>query len=230
MRLRILFSAAGLVALCGCDSTDRVLFLTSTNMGINADVTSRTANIGYDRTEGVVGPAFVDTGDVPQVVAFIQSDLAVFNPKVKQLYATGAAAALATDSTLTKPNPLPPATGPRRVMFFGTTSNIGLKIGFAGDMPESINFGYKRKEMSLIPLHVANPDGSKPDIYPSVLASIDMAGTTGTLAQTGLSMTQFFATGVAATNLAVTPGVRKTFTRATNDAVERGVAVGQAII
>lgn len=33
--------------LAGCDTTDRAIFVTSTNIGINADATTRVVNLGY---------------------------------------------------------------------------------------------------------------------------------------------------------------------------------------
>jgi hypothetical protein len=116
--------------------------------------------------------------------------------------------------------------GTRRPLFFGTESNIGLKLGFTNSVPSSIKFGYDRQEVSIIPLR-ADPsetavksDGSKSkDIYPSVLATINMDLTTPSpvagsgqpstdFGSTGLAVTQFFATGSAARNLAKLPAIR----------------------
>ena len=103
---------------------------------------------------------------------------------------------------------------------------IGLKLGFTDSAPSSIKFGYDRQEVSIIPLG-ASPadttgrnDGSKhQDIYPSVLATMNMDLTTpstvsgggqptSAFGSTGLGVTQFFATGSAARNLAKLPAIR----------------------
>lgn len=210
---------------CGCDSTDHVIFVTATNIGINADAKTQTANIGYDRTEGVIGPTYVDGGTLPGTFAYMNSNLSVFSPSVKQLYATGEAAAQVTDTNRPLPPSPPPGVGMRRIMFFGTTSTIGLKVGFSTGTPDSIVLGYKRRELSVIPLHKDNPDSGNPDVYPPVIASIDMNVATPSLIETTLGLTQYFATGVAAVNVARLPDIRAAFAAAASDAVKKGLAL-----
>lgn len=205
---------AGLaLLLTGCDTTDRAVFVTSTNIGINADATTRVVNIGYDRTEGFIGPDYVDSGAAPSAVGYLQSDLAVFSPKIKQLYATGRAAELVTMPELpSEQESSDELTGVRRLLIFGTSSNIGLKLGFAtaSGLPDGIVLGYKRKEMSVIPFKEAAP-GKATDHYASVLASIDMNQSTETLPSSSLKLTQFVATGMAARNLARDEKIRNLF-------------------
>jgi hypothetical protein len=211
-------TAVALSALCltlaGCTEVDSVLFVTTTTIGIDADSKPPHATIGYDRYEGYIGPTY-STGAVPPVFAKIESNLKIFNPEIRQLYATGDAARLVTQETKpTKVEPDPKMysdTG--ELMLFGTGSNIGLRVTFAGNMPESISFGYKRKEFSFIPLgseEEIEPDPADPtktitrkvDRYGSVLAVMDMGVKTTSFNETGMSVTQFFATGDAARNLA----------------------------
>jgi hypothetical protein len=210
-------TAAVLSALClalmGC-AKDSVLFVTTTTIGIDADSKPPHATIGYDRYEGYIGPTY-STGAVPPVFAKIDSNLKIFNPEIRQLYATGDAARLVTQKD--EPEKVDPDpkmySGTGEVMLFGTGSNIGLRVTFAGNMPESISFGYKRKEFSYIPLgsedetQVDPADPSKTitrkvDRYGSVLAVMDMGVKTTSFNETGMSVTQFFATGDAARNLA----------------------------
>lgn len=210
---------AALSALCltlmGCAGTDSVLFVTTTTIGIDADSKPPKVSIGYDRYEGYIGPAY-STGAVPPVVAKIDSNLKIFNPEIRQLYATGDAARLVTQKI--QPDQVEPDgkmySNSGRVMLFGTGANIGLKVTFAGNMPESIAFGYKRKEFSYIPLGSV-PDQDDPskmvDKYGSVLALMDMRVKTTTFSETGLSVTQFFATGDAAKNLAARKQIRDRF-------------------
>ncbi|KAA0676413.1 hypothetical protein [Roseomonas genomospecies 6] len=216
---RAVLPLAGLaLLLTGCDTTDRAVFVTSTNIGINADATTRVVNIGYDRTEGFIGPDYVDSGAAPPAVGHLQSDLAVFSPKIKQLYATGRAAELVTMPELPgEPESSDELKGVRRLLIFGTSSNIGLKLGFAtaSGLPDGIVFGYKRKEMSVIPFKEAAPKEAAPgestDHYASVLASIDMNQSTETLPTSSFKLTQFVATGMAARNLARNEQIRNLF-------------------
>ena len=209
-KMRTVFVAGFVALLGGCASTNSALFVTSTEVGIGADAKPAHVNIGYDRTEGFIGPAYPETGGVPPVVGRIQSNLQVFTPKIKQVYATGEAAKLVvakdpadvTEDKLNGKRGL--LTGKRRLMFFGTSTNIGLKMSFTGEVPDSIIFGYKRKEMSFIPLREADPtDPGAEDKYASVLASIDMDLTQAQgPANTELAVSQFIATGEAAERLA----------------------------
>jgi hypothetical protein len=224
---RKLIAAGGLaLALGACSSPDRAIFVTSTNLGINADPTTRVVNIGFDRTEGFIGPNYVEHGHTPEVVGYIQSDMAVLAPTIKQLYATGKAARVATNEN-EKPSDAPqtgdrlPAYGERRIMFFGTSSTIGLKAAFTPEQAPNINFGYKRKEVSIIPFQYDNPkDRKSADIYASVLASIDIKGDFG--ASPTIKNTQFFATGQPAEHLAET--LRGTFKGAAQTAAAAAAA------
>ena len=222
-------TAAALSALClaltGCGDKQSVLFVTATTIGIDADTTPPHATIGYDRYEGYIGPSY-DTGALPPVVAKIESDLKIFNPEIRQLYATGDAAELVTKS-IVPGEPTPDGkmyTGSGRLTLFGTGTNIGLRVTWAGNVPESISFGYKRKEFSYIPLGSA-PDPDDPtrmvDRYGSVLAVIDMGVHTETFTTTGVAVTQFFATGNAAKNLAARDPIRRRFLLEAEDAIAR---------
>jgi hypothetical protein len=210
--------------LTGCSSTDQVVFFTTTDIGINADLTTQTTMIGYDRIEGMIGPAYVDTGAVPHTVAIMKSNLAVLDPKISQIYATGLAADRVTDKLdSTTPPPDELADGTRRPMFFGTSSNMGLKIGWSTQaVPDSINFGYKRKEFSVIPLQ-KHMDG-KEDHYPSVFASIVIDQSTGSVTETSTNLQQFFATGKAAVNLASDNEFKKPLKQAAKEATSHAAS------
>lgn len=212
--------AASVLVLSGCANVDKVLFVTDTSFGINIDTKPATASIGYDRNEGYFGPRY-QNGAAPPVLASLETGGNVFNPEIRQLYATGQAAAKAVNSeAVSGPTSLSPDTG-RKLMVFGTSTNFGVKVGFGtAAYPDSFSFGYKRKEMSWIPLGVGQAivkgkdrNGADTEIvvpvhvYPSVLGTIDTTiATTGTVDGTGLTSRQFFATGEAAEALAVTEG------------------------
>lgn len=204
---------AGLaVALCGC-ATDRVLFVTKTSLAIlEADTKPASISIAYDRVEGYLGPTS-ESGEAPAVLGYFGSDGTVFNPRVKQVYATGNAARVLTgvDSKCTPKS----VTDDGRVMFFGTSTSSGLKIGFTPEapLPDSFVFGWRRKEFSLVPLLVAGADtecsatsklakGQK--FYPATLASVNSTREVPAGSPTGTKLTdqQYFATGDAAVGLA----------------------------
>jgi hypothetical protein len=208
--------------MTGCAGKDSAVFVTTTNIGIDADARPPHATIGYDRYEGYIGPAYAN-GAIPPVYSKIESNLEIFNPEVRQMYATGDAARIVTKQAEAQgetggdeePELL---VGDSRVMLFGTGSNIGLRVTFAGNVPESLSLGYKRKEFSYIPLGIVeeeHPKGSGNMVqvhkYGSVLASMDMGVHTETFRDTGISIIQFFATGDAAKNLARIPAIQNRF-------------------
>src|SRR5712691_6291695 len=101
----ILLLVATALQATACASTDHAVFVTATDIGINADAKAGVLNIGYDRTEGFVGPEYVETGATPQAFGYLWSNLSAFSPKIKQLYATGEAAALVTQPMDPVPEP-----------------------------------------------------------------------------------------------------------------------------
>src|SRR5438309_1649434 len=130
--LRSIAALAGCVLLAAC--TDYATFVTATNIGISADTATQELSIGYTRAELFAGPGYPEEGEAPQVAGYLGTNLSPFAPKIQQLYATGVAAGLATQySDPAKDAERPdPYVGKRRPLIFGTGSNVGLKIGFAG--------------------------------------------------------------------------------------------------
>lgn len=211
-----------LLALGACaDAEENVLFVTATQIDIGYDAALGNANIGYDRNEFVVGPQYVETGGTPPIISDMKSDLSFFKPKINQLYATGNAALIATGGTpepeIGEANNL---KGERRAMFFGTNTSFGLNLKFQSEIPTAISLGYKRKELSVIPLNKSA--GRKPgqvDKYGSTFARIEMNGDFGAPSKTSMPLKQFFATGSAAENLAANPDMKHEVTqRAINKA------------
>ena len=92
-RFRMLATLIAAASLTAC--TDYATFVTATNIGINADVKTQDVSIGYGRTELFTGPGYPEQGEAPRAVGYINSDLHVFQPHIRQLYATGDAAELA---------------------------------------------------------------------------------------------------------------------------------------
>jgi hypothetical protein len=214
--------AAPALLLSGCANPNSVLFVTDTKIAIDADRAPPNVSIGYSRDETFIGPDFEeDSGGLPRVVGQLKSNLAPLNPQVEQVYATGQAATLVTRDS---PSPLKevckPHTlvSPRKLAFFRTGANIGLKVVFTDQALESVTFGYKRKELSFIPLvQVESPDDAngepqvtpptdkmKKDIYGSVIAFINVITKSGPLFDSSVRISQFFATGCPAEQLANT--------------------------
>lgn len=196
-----LWALAPLLLVSACATKNSAVFVTSTSVSIfEGDTKPAGISVGYKRVEGYLGPNNAD-GSAPPVLASIESDARTFNPRIRQLYATGGAAAIAASADYEYEDEGAPSD--RRLMFFGTSTNIGLTIGTTSNVPDSFAFGYKRKEFSLIPL-VETSDGSA-YLYPSVLASIDTTGDLGdreSIDGAGLRSSQFFATGEAARSMA----------------------------
>ncbi|MEM7544720.1 MAG: hypothetical protein AAF367_04220 [Pseudomonadota bacterium] len=217
-------------ALAGCGETNAI-FVTSTSIGINAETTPPNISLAYDRQEGFYGPTD-ESGSAPPVVARITSNQSIINPEVVQLYATGEAAldvtvgegavaarrnAIAQDATI---------SGDRRVAFFGTAQTTGLKVTFNPvNVVDSVTLGYKRKEASYLPL-VEDEAGIAR--YPSTLAALTLNSRIQGLSDTNLGMGQFFATGDAARNLAVSPGIRGLFGEMARQSVEAAAATSVA--
>ncbi|MBC7905236.1 MAG: hypothetical protein H7Y60_00615 [Rhodospirillaceae bacterium] len=205
-------------AVTGCADSDSVLFVTKSSIGIDFDSQPPGASIAYDRVEGFFGPRY-DNGAVPPVVASIATGGSLFDPEVRQVYATGKAAEIVQDGA--QPGQSLPLAGGRKMMFFGTSTTAGLKIGFTTGYPDSFSFGYKRKEASYIPLGTTkDASGNQVDAYPSVLASLDTRVQSKDVQSTSMLTRQYFATGSAAEMLATKKEVKKAFHEKHQDAFE----------
>lgn len=213
------------LALGACaDATNTAIFVTSSSVGINADGKPPTIAVAYERVEGFIGPRS-NNGGAPPVVASMETDGSIFSPQIRQTYATGPASVIAVtagtgsaasetvDAEEKKGGPRD-LDGPRKPMFFGTGTTLGFKVGFGAEgAPDSLVLGYKRKEISVIPLGITRDKatGEEKAHYPSVLASIDTTSKMTDAPTAGLASKQFFATGRAADILANNPNISKAF-------------------
>jgi len=212
-----------LSALCCACTSDKVIFVTSTSLGINVDTTPGTVSLAYDRTEGYVAPSY-QSGTLPPVIAGIDTDGQAIAPEIRQLYATGPAAIIVGGGTATEPATMTRRTG--KLAFVGTTTTVGIKAAFTTGAPESFNFGYKRKEFSYIPLGCQVPGQTAPprvcpedgiDLYPSAIGSFDTAVSIPSPSGTTFTTRQFIATGAAATALA--PSLKPDFQTVAKESV-----------
>lgn len=216
------------MALAGCASpTTHATFVTKTSLAlIDADTAPAGISIAYDRVEGYIGPRLED-GSVLPVTGYIDTDGGILVRKIRQVYATGKAAEYVTAHTAANAAPAAsapaaPASAPelpsRQVLFFGTGTNIGLKIGFeAGTVvPNSFNFGFRRKEISVIPVD----RGTLPSVFASIDNSAAAHEAEGTKPAVEFGLNQFFATGPAAERLAQDPNIGGVIARRLNKEAE----------
>jgi hypothetical protein len=225
----IILAAFGTVALAACDK-DTAIFATSTSLGINFDSKPPTVAVAFERTEVFIGPRS-QNGSAPPAVASIETGGNVFSPHIRQTYATGGAAEIATSSETPKtPETNDVMEGDRKPMIFGTGTTIGFQVGFSPQgAPDSAVLGYRRKEASVIPIAIKpvqeNGQTIEKAVYPSVLASIDTTTKMTTVPEVGLATKQFFATGQAAKNLAGTDDIRKAFRAKAAESLTDGAVV-----
>tara|TARA_Y100000052_G_scaffold5636_1_gene5251 strand:- start:11578 stop:12564 length:987 start_codon:yes stop_codon:yes gene_type:complete len=212
--------------LSACTTTNEVVFVTKSSLSIaEIETTPAEVSVGYSRVEGYLAPAY-ENGALPPVVSSIRSDGTLFSPKIQQLYATGAAANLlaSSSSTYDYTNDRAEALiGEKKGMFFGTSTNLGFKVGLTRNNP-SINIGYKRIEASYIPLGSSGEGGAKVDVYPSVIASIDTTIPATTAVDSnpdGLQVGQYFATGTAAKIMATKRRVQAAFEEKAESAIAK---------
>jgi hypothetical protein len=190
---------AATLLLAGCANPDRMLFVTSTSVGLGFDATTATGHLGFDRQEAYVGPDYpIEKGALPPVAAALQSDLDWFSPKIAQFYATGDAALIATGKIkaynnvdTTSLHATDPACAlnqgcgwstveDRRLSIVATNTHVGLVVTTKDATVSKLDFGYGRQEVSLLPLGTETlaPGGvtTHKDYFPSVFASINVNG------------------------------------------------------
>ncbi len=109
-----------------------------------------------------------------------------------------------------------PRSGQVRPFLFGTDTSLGLKVAWSGltaEYPDSVKLGYNRKEFAWAPVFLGkgNCTGDKVMVkITSFLATIDASATAASPQDTGTGVVQYFATGAAATNLALRREIRET--------------------
>jgi hypothetical protein len=173
-----------------------VIFTTKTSIGIDVDGTPPEASIAYSRVEGFIGPRY-DNGAVPPVTSRLSTDGGLFSRSINQFYATGRAATLVSGGTESSPA-VTALQGEKKAMFFGTSTTLGVKISFSATGAEGFTLGYRRKELSFIPV------GKKGEVdtYASVIGVYATDVAASTVQDSKFGIAQYFATGAAADNIA----------------------------
>jgi hypothetical protein len=229
-----------LLPLCGCGTMkNTAVFITKTSFGLDVDSKPPSASISYDRVEGFYSPRF-SNGGLPSVAGAIQTDGSFFDRKIQQVYATGPAASIVTDHSVPVKGAPTDLSGEREPMFFGTTTTTGLKVTFEELALSELTVGYKRKEVSIIPLGKESGKdiaGTMQYVYPSVIATLDNGykvkekATEAAFAEDGdnFIVAQYFATGLAAENLAHDPTVQAQFKFLARDSLQQSKATQQKL-
>lgn len=218
----LLILIVGAFACNGCSIGKRsVLFSTKTSIGVDADTKPPTLDVGFSRKEGTLSPVY-DNGQVHSQMASYASQSGFLNNRVATSFATGNAADILSqyigepnakmannDNAIiipANPSSISGAANPKRY-FFGTDTNFGVKIGMGletGGWPDSINIGYKRKELAYVPIIEKNGKAG----LPSLIGTSGFGVSGSQPGDAGVAQVQFFATGKAASHLAATPAIR----------------------
>jgi hypothetical protein len=112
-----------------------------------------------------------------------------------------------------------PSAGDVRPMIFGTDTSLGIKVAWSGltaSLPDTLRVGFNRKELAWAPVTYAAKriaaDGTEEWGHfveaPSLLATVDAKVEAGSPTGSNFQYVQYFATGDAATHLAMEQAVR----------------------
>lgn len=253
-------SSVLVASLYGCGiGYNRMLFVTKTNVGFEADTKPPSLQLAIGRLEGLFAPQFQGGKKLPVMASFkFESDRA-FSPSVGSAFSTGDAALalsslyadrtppgswqdrlqilskdglnrLKVDSALTL-NEAPKIDSwfatlfeggdfqgsDVRPVFFGTDTSLGIKLAWSGltsYVPDTARFGYGRKELAWVPVTMEKKSDTEYRIKTSsLLATLDSGVSQPTLEggqpSAPLSYVQYFASGDAATLLAMQQTVRQ---------------------
>ena len=259
LKITFYFGLLAIMSLSGCGiGYNRVLFVTKTNVGFEADTKPPSLQLSIGRLEGVFGPQFERGQKLPVLASFRFENDGTFSPFVGSAFATGdAALALAAlygeqtpagdwqgrlrtvtgeDSTRKVDSAIKVKNKPKisswfgtlfgesnfqeddvRPVFFGTDTSLGLKIAWSGTssyVPDTARFGYGRKELAWVPLTMQKVSETEYKIKMSpLLATLDSGFRNIKLENNqpsgDFSYVQYFASGDAATLLAMQQDVRQ---------------------
>lgn len=238
--------ASGFVALLLSGCANPLVFSTHTSLGLDVSGTAQYPNrisFSYDREEIALVPRQTN-GAAHSVFGGLDADINFWDGSViKQTFATGEAAKLATGSADGAPSA--PSTGKTAtdslVFLTGTTFGLHLAAG-ESKMPPNLLLGYRRVEAAYIP--VLDPGREVSSVYADVLINTKSAAdlpsgapafsiTTNFPTISGVRIKQSFATGKAAENLARGPAVRAKLNNAAGlslDVLQKGAMLEGEIV
>lgn len=215
--LALIFIVVAIMSGCA----KNLYFGTSTSVGLDVSGTSKIpskVSFAFERAEIAVVPDDSE-GNSHSVFASLDSEWTWFNGFiVKQTFATGKAAEIASDESLVNIDysPSTSKTSSKPIVFAtGTKLGIHIEFGLTTESPASLLVGYRRSEMSLM------PDVAGKEKIDSVFADISIIskgkGLTSTIEAPqigGVRIKQRFATGIAAVNAAANPETRQKLRKA----------------
>jgi hypothetical protein len=207
-RFAILTTILAAALATGCKTP--VVFTTHTSLGLDVSGTAQMPNkvsFSYNRFEGAIVPR-KSNGEAHSVYGGMDADVNFFaGHTIKQTFATGKAAMLATGADTTGVNYTSLNTN-QAALVFVTATTFGLHLT-AGEQQMSPNLlmGYRRTEAAMIP--VPDPGQEVRSVYADILINSSTntnatAITTNFSTLRGVRIKQSFATGRAAEALAAT--------------------------
>lgn len=209
---KVIIAALAVVICVTVGCKNRLVFATHSSIGMDVSGTAQMPNkvsLSFDRYEAAIVPRKAN-GEAHSVFGGMDADMTWFSGHaIKQTFATGEAAKLATGGTS---SPLATTNDKNEAqLIFLTATTYGLNLS-AGEqsMPPNLLLGYRRSEAAVIPI----PDSAQE--ARSVYADIQISTTpTSNPVATdfsklgGTRIKQSFATGAAADALAKTSAVKE---------------------
>jgi hypothetical protein len=215
MKLIIPIFAAAVCLTTGCKS--RLVFVTHSSVGMDVSGTAQLPNkvsFSFERYEAAIVPRKTN-GEAHSVYGGMDADMTWFSGHaIKQTFATGEAAKLATGGT--QGARVDSRVKDEASLIFLTATTYGLNLS-AGEqsMPPNLLLGYRREEAAVIP--VPDPAQEVRSVYADI--HINTAGKTNPVTTNfstlgGVRIKQSFATGAAAEALAKTSVVKEKLSQA----------------
>lgn len=214
----------------GC--SNKLVFATHTSLGLDVSGTAEVpdhVSFSYDREEAAIVPRKTD-GEAHSVYGGLDSDISWWHGSIiKQTFATGDAARIATGSPAQAATNSTDSTSTKPLVFVtGTTFGLHLSAG-EGQVQPDLLLGYRRGEAAYIP--VPDPNQEVRSVYADLLINTKSRPTTNQQDSPALTITtnfpsssgvrikQSFATGTAAENLAKSAGVQAKLDAAAGTAI-----------
>lgn len=196
--------ACAAMFLTGC-CQNRVIFTTQSSLGLDVSGTAEFPNkvsFSSDRYEAAIVPRKTG-GESHSVYGGMDADMTWFSGHaIRQTFATGEAAKLATGGEAESLAPTTSASKAPLIFYTGTTYGLNISAG-EQSMPPNLLLGYRRTEATIIP--VPDPAQEVRSVYADIQITTGSKAThvsTNISTLGGVRIKQSFATGKAAEWLA----------------------------
>ena len=207
----ILLVVTVLCLTAGCKS-NRLVFVSQSSIGMDVSGTAQLPNhvsFSFDRYEAAIVPRKTN-GEAHSVFGGMDADMTWFSGHaIKQTFATGEAAKLATGGERNPPPPTKVRNTASLIFLTATTYGLNLSAG-EQSMPPNLLLGYRRTEAAVI--SVPDPAQEVRSVYADIhinTAGKATAATTNFSTLGGVRIKQSFGTGAAAEALARTSAVKE---------------------